>query len=303
MISAIGMALADTVLTLDGFHDREGSYHSDSLIVAGGGMAATAMCAAARLGAETRIFSCIGDDPFGSFIRGDLQAHNVDTEGLTVVSVASSTVGIVLVDNNTGEKQFYSELVKPVFHGPQSLKVSLLDGTEVLLVDGHWIKGAFSGVRWARDHGVPVVADFKRTYEGLDALWPYIDYCILPFFYASELTKSKRPEEMLHTLTEIQPGIPVITNGVEGGWYLEDNDIRTYPVFPVEAVDSTGAGDAFHGAFCHFLSRGLSLRDCLTLSSAVGALNCRGRGGRASLPDRDDLVSFIRVSGYSLYIP
>jgi len=303
MISAIGMALIDTILSVDGFNDREGSYHSDSLIVAGGGMAATAMCAAARLGAESRIFSCVGDDLFGSFMRNDLRDHGVDTAGITVVPGAASTVGIVLVDENTGEKQFYSELVKKVFYGPRSLDLSLLEGTDVLLVDGHWRRGALDGAHWAKDHDIPVVADFKRTYDGLDSLWPYIDYCILPYFYASELTGLTEPVEMLNALAGMQPGKPVITKGAEGGWYLEKGGMETYPVFPVEAVDSTGAGDAFHGAFCYFLSRGMSFRDCLTLSSAVGALNCRGRGGRSSLPDSDELAHFIHASGYDIRIP
>ena len=103
--------------------------------------------------------------------------------------------------------------------------------------------------------------------------------------------------DILHSLTAMQPGIPVLTSGAAGGMYLEGGQIRHYPAFAVPVVDSTGAGDAFHGAFCHFLAQGRPLGDCLTFASAVGALNCRSIGGRSGLPSASELDQFLGQHG------
>ena len=185
MIAAMGISVMDIILVLDGFREGEGSFHCSRLLTEGGGMAATALCAAARLGSSTRLLSRVGDDIHGRFIIDGLRAFDVDTAGVAAVPGRHTTVSIVLVDRNTGEKQFYSEWEKSAYIDPVTADLSLLDGAGVLLVDGHWTDQAFRGARWAREHGVPVVADFKRRYEGLDEIFPLVDYLIIPRCYFS----------------------------------------------------------------------------------------------------------------------
>ena len=297
MISAIGIALVDHILVIDGFPAQEGSYYCESYTIEGGGMAGTALCAAARLGAKTRLFTRIGDDLSGSLIRESVEAYGVDTSGTVTLSGNQSTVSFVHIDKQTGEKQFYSERKKEIFEGPGLLNLSLLEGTEVLLVDGHGREESLDGVRWAHQRGVPVVADFKRLYGGVEDLFPYIDYCILPLSFTQELTGRNSEEAMLKSLTKLQSGLPVVTMGEKGGVYLDDGRVKKYKVFPIDCVDSTGAGDAFHGAFCYFLSQGFTIQRCLECASAVGALNCRAIGGRSALPSREELSRFLTIHG------
>jgi sulfofructose kinase len=204
----------------------------------------------------------------------------------------------VLIDSATGEKQFYSEKKFSLFGDPIDLDVSLLEGTDVLLVDGFWMEAALKGAEWARQHNVPVVGDFKGYYEGMDRLLPLISYLIIPEFFALELTNKptsgRNYKNILYSLKSMISGIPIITRGSEGGVYLVDNEVRQYKSFPIDCVDTTGAGDAFHGAFCHFLSKDFSIDMCLELSSAVGAMNCRSLGGRRSLPTEEELREFMK---------
>ena len=303
MIVAIGISVVDHIMLIDGFKKNEGTFHCENYIIEGGGMAATALCAASKLGAETRLFSRIGDDPNGQFIIDALEHFGVDTSGVVKVKGGKSTVSFVLIDIKTGEKQFYSERVKKAYTDPLELDVSLLEGARALLVDGHWIEAAVKGAQWANNNGIPVVADFKRMYDGLEKLFPFIDYFIIPLFFAREITGKQKPEAILKALASIQPGLPVITMGSEGGIYQVHDEIRRYRSFPVACVDSTGAGDAFHGAFCYYLSCGLSLEKCLELASAAGALNCRSIGGRAGLPSCQELSGFLGLHGSDPSIP
>ena len=303
MISGIGITVYDIIMVLDGFSSAEGSYYCDEILTEGGGMAATALCAASKLGANTRIFTRIGDDRYGEFLLDEFHRYGVDTAGVVTVPGKRTTQAVVFVDENTGEKQFYSEQTKPAFTDTIPLDCSLLEGTRVLLVDGHWIEGAQAGAEWAHSRGIPVVGDFKRKYPGLENLLPYVDYLIIPSFFARELTGKTDEADMLEKLATLGYGIPVITCGEQGGVYFSHDEIRRYRTFPVKCVDSTGAGDAFHGAFCHFLANGLEIDECLELASAVGALNCRTHGGRQSLPSRKELAAFLKAHGVETNLP
>ena len=297
MIAAVGIAVIDHIMLMNGFREGEGSFHCERYICEPGGMATTAMCTAARLGSGTRLAARIGNDPGGELIMQRLRQFGVDTSRVAAVPGAMSVASFVLVDMTTGDKQFYSERIKSAYADDIPLDLSLLDGVDVLLVDGHWTDEALSAVQCARAQGIPVVADFKRTYHGLESLFPYIDYFIVPLFYGRELTGCYDPSEVLIALDGMQAGVPVLTDGANGGWYLNGGKTGQYPAFPVECLDSTGAGDAFHGAFCHFLSNGGEFEPCLELSSAVGALNCRAYGGQAALPDMEELTSFLGKYG------
>jgi sulfofructose kinase len=293
MISAIGIATVDHIAVIDGFHDREGTYLADAYRVEGGGMAATALCTASRLGSATRLFSRIGDDINGRLIIQGLASFEVDVSCLTTVPGTNSFVSIILVNAKTGEKQFYSDKQQPVFREHIDLDRARLEGTDVLLVDGFWMEAALTGARWASERGIPVVGDFKGRYDGLEELMKYVSYLIVPEFFARDLTGHDTLPEMVKGLVPLCLGAPVITCGSRGGVYLSGNDVRYYPAFPIEILDTTGAGDAFHGAFCHFLAAGESLDRCLELASAVGAINCRALGGRAGLPTSVELCEFL----------
>ncbi len=304
MIAGVGISVVDILLLMDGFREGEGSFHGERMFTEGGGMAATGLCAAARLGSRTRLMSRVGDDLHGNFVRDGLERFGVDVSGLIAVPGRHTTVSIVLVDRNTGEKQFYSEYEKSAYIDPVEADFAFLDGATVLLLDGHWTDQAYRSARRARALGIPVVSDFKRMYKGLEAMFPFVDYHILPRFFAAEVTGRSEPEAMLGELRARYGGVPVITDGSNGGVWLDGESLRRYPAFPAESmVDSTGAGDAFHGAFCHFLERGAPLERCLELASAVGALNCRAYGGRAALPGREELSSFLAARGSDPDLP
>ncbi|MFA6471264.1 MAG: PfkB family carbohydrate kinase [Candidatus Latescibacterota bacterium] len=297
MVSAVGISTVDIILLMDGFHEEEGSYYCERMITEGGGMAATSVATASRLGSKTRLLSRIGNDVNGSFIVDKLKEYGVDLSGVVKIPGRNSTVGIVFVDRKTGEKQFFSEYEKSSYIDFLEIDTDILEGTDVLLVDGHWMNQAEKCALWAKERCIPVVGDFKSMYTGLEKVLPLVNYLIIPSFFAQEITGE---HDMLPALKNLHTRfgcIPVVTEGDKGGAYLFRDEMLRYPSFPIHCLDSTGAGDAFHGAFCHFLSKGAEIGRCLELSSAVGALNCREFGGRAALPSCEELSVFLENNG------
>jgi sulfofructose kinase len=294
MITGIGISTLDHFMTVDSFHGDEGTYAADSYNIEGGGVAATAMCAAAKLGSETRLISRVGDDVNGQHILERLKTFNIDTSHVRVLPGVESVTCFILVEKDTGEKQFYLKKPYDVFEQSVTVDDNVFDGTTVMLIDGQDPETSLQGLKWAKKHDVPVIGDFKRHYPGLDTLMPYITHLIIPEFFAAKLTGETSEEQILESAESMINGIAVLTQGSRGGMYLDDGDVRRYPVFPVDVVDSTGAGDAFHGVFCHFLDEGQPLEILLKYASAAGAMNCRKMGGRAGLPGRDELEEMIR---------
>ena len=103
MITALGISVIDHIMVIDGFNHDDGSFFCEYYTVESGGMAATALCAASKLGARTRLLTRIGDDINGQFIVDGLKRFGVDTSGVIYIKGKHSTVSIVLVDANTGE--------------------------------------------------------------------------------------------------------------------------------------------------------------------------------------------------------
>jgi len=297
LVTAIGISVMDHIMIVNGFSEKEGSYHCENYLLQGGGMAATALCAASKLGCRTKLFSRIGNDLNGEALLKEMDDFGVDTSGVLKVKEGKTTASFVLVDKNTGEKQFFSEKIKTAYKDMIDFNPELLDGTKVLLVDGYWMEAAQKGAKWAKDNGIPVVGDFKHIYPGLDILLNYIDYLVIPSFFAAELTDLTEPEKMLFKLRNSYGCTPIITMGADGGIYLSEGEIFKYKPFPITCIDSTGAGDAFHGVFCYMMSCGLGIHKSIEYASAAGALNCRAIGGRASLPDRRELKDFLSSNG------
>ena len=303
MISGIGISTVDHIMVIDGFKGAEGSYACNAYHTDGGGMAATALCTASKLGSSCKLFSRIGDDINGQFILDGLKKFGIDTSGVVKVRGKNSVVCVILADSKSGEKQFFFERTFHVFEDYIDFDASRLNGTDILLLDGFWMEAALEGAVWASKNRVTIVADINKNYDGLEDLLPLIDYFIIPEFFAREITGEKTIPDILRSIKDVISGIPVITKGREGGSYFVENEIRNYRSFPVECIDSTGAGDAFHGAFCHFLSKGLSIDRSLELASAVGAMNCRSMGGRDSLPTIEELSIFLKEDGSGVELP
>jgi sugar/nucleoside kinase (ribokinase family) len=309
-VLGVGIACLD-YLFITSRTARGGQARLVDFAVEGGGLVGTAVVAAARLGAEAAIRCWVGDDAAGEQVIAGLGAEGVDTSGVEVVAGARTAVSFVQVEEGTGERTiYYRRGAEPAETRVASLSEMPLDW-DVLLVDGVWPKASEVAARRAREAGIPVVGDLCPVGAGAEVA-RLVTHLIVPQACAERLAPGGRWEEQLRALAEFAPGFVAITAGGEGCWYREGSKrervaggirlpqrgeggeaVRHQPAFPVEVVDTTGAGDVFHGAFAYGLARGWESARCVEFASAVAALSCRALGGRKGIPGLGEALGLL----------
>jgi sugar/nucleoside kinase (ribokinase family) len=247
-----------------------------------GGMIATALAQAAQLGARARVLSLVGDDADGRAVRRRLRGLGVDTRRLLRSKTLPTTIAVVLVDRATGRRRFVVPDRRGYERSAPDFDLAPIRRGAALLVDAHFPAQARRAVRAARLRGVPVVADFHRPSPQALALLPYVDFPVVPREFA-ELWTPGRVTDTLLRLRDEHGATPVVTLGAEGGLWLDGARIRRFRAPRVRVVDSTGAGDVFHGAFAAGVSQGLPLARNLERASRAGALACTALGGMTRL--------------------
>lgn len=262
----------------------------------GGGPAATAAVACARLGGRAEFAGALAADPVGEAIRAELQREGVGVTHLERATTGSSPAAVIVVDGPTGRRSIlYSKgsSVAPTF--TTALEAAVREAALVHL-DGFHMDVALRAAAAARAAGVPVSLD-----GGAGELWPQMDQLalladllVVARDFARRLTGESDPAAAAESL--IGRGAArevVITDGPNGAWYLTRTESGHVPAFVVEVVDTTGAGDVFHGAYALARTQGQCVPAAVREASAVAALKCRSAGGRSGIPTRRELEAFL----------
>lgn len=289
----LGFATLDHLMVVESFDAPVGQMKVKAFDVQGGGMTATALVTASRLGVTTELWSTVGGGPLGDWIVAGLEEEGVGLECLRRRDDADGPLILVFVDERTGERRFQmGRLFKT--EGPYPLELQRLDGAACLLVDGIWSQAALEAARYAKEHGVPVVADFGGVEGKHRDLLPYVDYLVANEACAERVARGDDPERACRLMREMGPSVVVVTLGDRGCTYADDAGVRRLPAFTVDVADTTGAGDCFHGAFCVGVLRGWDLDRTVEFASAVAAIKCRKLGGRAGLPGMAEVETFLK---------
>jgi len=287
-IVGLGLSVVDHLYVVEHLNLEETRLRYRERVVQSGGMMGTALAQAARLGCRAQLLSLHGDDADGRLVRRRLRDAGVDTRRVLRAPDAQTTVAVVLVERRGGERRFLVPDRRGLERRAPPFDLSPIDHHTLLLVDGHFPAQALRAVKRARRLGATVVADLNRPRPGSLALLPFVDYPIVPLEFGAGWTGGD-PERLLRRLRAESGGTPVVTLGARGGLYLEGGRVRRYRARRVRAVDTTGAGDAFHGAFAAGLYFGLALAPALELAAHAAALNCTALGGMGRLMRRSEL--------------
>jgi sulfofructose kinase len=255
---------------------------------------ATALVAVQKLGGSTEFWGRVGDDEPGHTVLKELKSFNVNTSQVHVVPEGKTGVCFVMVKADSGERAFVVSAQKNLYVDLKNLHLDRIRKAKAVLIDASWIEAAQQAAHCARSHGVPVVADVHDPSQPSLDLLSLADYAIIPKHLAEVLTTKGDYARALHDLKARGTKVPIITLGAEGCTYLYQEKVFKLPAFRVKAVDTTGAGDCFHGAFCYALSRGFALPESIGLASAVAAISCTKLGGRSGIPTYEQTLTFMR---------
>jgi sulfofructose kinase len=293
-VVAIGLAFLDYLLRVPDLRTVHRGCRLMDFKVQGGGVVATAMVAVARLGGQAELWAAVGQDHHGQLIEEELRREGVDLSQMVRVADHASAFNFVLVDGNTGERIFLSPGTArklSQLEPEADPDWSRIDSAGSLLVCTACRSVTLKGLRRAREKGVPTCADIGRI-AGNEELLELTDYLVVPRHAAVEVAGEPGPEA-LKVLSGYEARMVVITLGPRGAIYLTNGEVEEIPAFEVEAVDTTGAGDVFHGAFAYGVARGWEPRQLMLFSSAVAALKCTQLGGRTGIPNLAQTQRFL----------
>jgi len=293
----IDLTVAVARLPREGETVSNGTLHVDH-----GGKGANQAVAARRLGAEVRFIGCLGRDPHGERIAAGLLDEGVPPEGLVRTEAADTGIALIVVDaagrNQIAvapgaNRQLFPELVRGHADLVRWARV-LLCQLEIPVPTVEW------ALATAREHGVLTILNPAPARALPDALLSLAD-CLTPNAGEAELLSGvavSGPETAAEAAQRILArGVRrvIVTLGSQGALFCDGSAGIHFPAFPVEAVDTTGAGDAFNGALAVGLAAGGKWDEAIPLASAAAALACTKRGAQSSLPYREDVEAFLRA--------
>jgi sulfofructose kinase len=240
------------------------------------------------------VWTRVGGGAAGRFILEQFAREGVDTSQVRACPDGRSPVCAVTVDRRQAERYFTYFPGRGLDPSPAHLDLSRIDGAKAVLVDCYWPEAQLAAARRARERGVPVCGDVEGTFGLAGELVRWIDYPIYSLECAQAYGGTGSVEGDLRKLAALGGVAPMITLGPDGCVWLEDGRVRRCPAFRVEAVDTTGCGDVFHGAFTFGLARGWDVARAARFASAVAALKCRALGGRTGIPSYGEVEAFLR---------
>lgn len=289
-VVGVGLNATDTLLLVSRFPAYAGKEPFDEEMLSPGGQVASAMVACAKLGLRTKYVGTVGDDE-----RGRIQLESLLTSGINLdhVQVRSNTpnqTAYIVIDRSTGERTVFWRRPEELRLDPSEITEEMIVSARLLHIDGHDTPAVERAARIARTHGIPVTVDVDTIYHGFDRVLPYVDYLITSSEFPSRYTGENDPFKALAMIQqEYGMKLAGMTLGAQGCLARVDGKFHYSPAYVVHCVDTTGAGDVFHGAFCYAVVRGLPLMDALDFSNAMAAMNCTAIGARGGIATLDQV--------------
>ena len=286
-VVGIGIAACDYLIQLDRLPGPDVKVRADDLQIEGGGTVGTALVAAARLGAQAAYAGVVGDDVFGRFILDGLEKEGVDTSLARTAAGARSPFAFCVSVPPARTVFSVRSTTPPLTLQGKDLEAAL--DTRAVHLDGTEEEASLTLAAEAKVRGILVSVDLQRTRRASDKLLELADLAVVAESYALERYPGRAPLEAVREMWRPGMHMAAITLGARGLVACDGGDPYEVPAEPTEVVDSTGAGDVFHGALLVAVLEGHAVRKSLEFASHVAALSCRALGGRSGIPRRDEV--------------
>ncbi len=295
-IICVGHAALDFVYRIEAFPPAPTKVRSLEHIESGGGMAANAAATIARLGGLVELWSRTGADSAGERIHAFLEQEGVDIRHVRTYEGARSSTSAVIVDGK-GERLIIGERDHAMSMDASWLPLERVAEAAAVVSDLRWVEGTRAAFTAARAAGVPTLLDADLGGGGsLDEFLCLADYAIFSGPALDAFAAGGSEQERLKRVLALGVRLAGVTRGAAGyTWASAEGQGGHQPAFATEIVDTTGAGDAFHGAFAWALAHGHTFADCARIAAAVSALKCRRLGARSGLPTLEELNSFLKA--------
>jgi sulfofructose kinase len=288
----VGLNATDTLIALAAYPVRGSKVEYASARVLPGGQVATAVVACQNWGMSTRYVGILGDDSAAALHREAFAAAGVEAQLITVDGGASPQ-SLILVDGG-GERTVLCRRDPRVALKPGDLDREWIVNARALHVDGYDTAAATTAARWAREAGIPVIADLDELYPGIESLLGNVDYLIVSRDIPGRLTGESDLEMALRQMQRRYGcRLAAATLGEQGVLAWNGKRLHHACAYSVPVVDTTGAGDIFHAGFIYGLLQNWPLERQLDFACAAAALNCAAAGARGGIQTVDAIEQLL----------
>ena len=293
-VLCIGHSSWDITVPVDDYPTENTKYRYSEKYAAGGGPASNAAYLLGKWGVDTVIATSIGSDDFGTKIKKEFQEVNVATEYIETSYEKDTSFSFILVNKKNGSRTVFNVATE---HPPLK-KLNYEFTPDIIFIDGHDY-GASQNALSKYPHAITVI-DAGRVTQELLELCKYTRYIVCSKGFAETVTNLKfdfnNPQSLVNVYTKLQNKYPnaniVVTLEEHGALYQIDNQIKIMPGLKCNAVDTTGAGDIFHGAFVYGLANNFDMEKIITLANIAGGLSVQKMGSRLSVPNLSEVLDY-----------
>jgi len=261
-----------------------------------GGLTGTALVAAARLGAHCAFAGLLGFDDLTRIVEENFLREGVDISFAPRAKDAPIPYAVIIVAAETGTRNIFYRIDGRGSEQMTIYRRTVIRSARILFLDQYGMTGCLRAATIARAARIPIVADFEDpSHPQFPELLQLVDHVILPKDIAEKITGETAPEAAAKAIWHQDCQAVVVTCGTAGSWFLgKDGNVRHQAAFKVPAVDTTGCGDVFHGAYAAALVQGGSLSECVRLATAAAGLKATQPGGQRGIPKKSAVETFLR---------
>lgn len=286
----IGNVVYDTLYIMDSFVEENNKYRVKSVVKSVGGPACTAASLLSMWGVFTYFSGVVGNDYVGKKIINELHDIRVNTKYLEVNKNISTKESVVIVNKSSSTRTILSQDLDV------NLSKKLNTFVDLILMDGQEYDKSIELIN--NNLSAIKIIDAGRCTDKIVSLCKMVDYVICSISFIEEYTGIKLDLNDYSTLESIYEKARdfknlIITLEDKGALYKDDK-IRIVPTINVNTIDTTGAGDVFHGAFSYFIMHGFDIKECITLSNIAASHSTTKIGGKNSIPSLDDVMSIYK---------
>ena len=285
----VGLNATDTLLLVSKYPALGGKVAFEQEILSPGGQVASALATCGKLGLRTKYIGAVGDDERGRIQMASLRDAEMNLDDVEIRAGCPNQSAYIVIDQSTGERTIFWHRPDCLSIDPAQITPEKIVGARMLHVDAHDTPAVARAARIAREHGIPVSVDVDNVYPGFDQVLASVDYLVSSTEFPERWTGERDPFRALERIqNEYGMRVAAMTLGPHGALAREGGKFVYSPGFVVNCVDTTGAGDVFHGAFCYSVLKGSTVRDALEFSNAMAALNCTRLGARGGIATADE---------------
>ncbi len=292
----VGHSTFDTTLPMNEYPAENIKYRIPKHIECGGGPASNGAYLLAKWGMDTTIASVIGDDYYADRIIDDFKKIGADITYLEKKQGHFTSSSYIIANMSNGSRTIITAKDEPIKRLSKDVTVK----ADVILVDGEHPETALQ-VLHDNPNAISVL-DAGRVNENTKAIGKLVKYFVCSKDYAEEFCKEKidyaNPDTLINCYEKLKEFFKtniIITLESKGSFTEIDGKYEQIPSIKVKALDSTGAGDIFHGAFTYFISNGYSLREAICYASITGGISVTRIGSRFSIPDLKEVLEYDNI--------